>query len=230
MCGANPRVLWFLLCLLVPGLWGCSPSQYPSLAADVGSAFSNFEAFTACRSKMKLIILAFPLFLQGYFGKRFLCFVSPCSFQVWSLPFSVWVYSNCVPCWEGRGEQRKLHLLFLSLTHSEVWLTAWFRKGGTYFMERTWSPLGPVLKLHLQQPGVNRNCQYFEFGIGTGAVEYFFFSSFFFNTNWSGPLSQSRGNTYIVKQKILCQGSYLISVRFTNEFYIVEFILLSGAF
>lgn len=47
-------------------------------------------------------------------------------------------------------------------------------------MERTWSPLGPVLKLHLQQPGVNRNCQYFEFGIGTGAVEYFFFSSFFF--------------------------------------------------
>lgn len=31
-------------------------------------------------------------------------------------------------------------------------------------------------------------------------------------------------------EKILCQGSYLISVRFTNEFYIGELILLSGAF
>lgn len=101
---------------------------------------------------MKLIILAFPLyFFQGYFEKRFLCFISlvlaPFKFEAFpSLCESAVIVC---PAGRGEGEQRKLHLLFLSLTHSEVWLTALFGKEGAYFMEGTWFPLGPVLKLHL---------------------------------------------------------------------------------
>lgn len=135
----------------------------------------------------------------------------------------MWVCSNCVPCWEGRRRAEEASPS-VPLSHTQ-WGVAdsFIWEGGCIFHGRNLVPTGASVEV---TPGVNRNWQYFELGIGTGAVEFIFF----FNINWSGPLSQSRCTIYVVKQKILWQGSYLISVRFTNEFCVVELILVSGAF
>lgn len=179
MCGENPSVLWFL------SVSPCPRSlrwlEYPSRAADAGDALSIFWAFTACGSKMELMILASSesnvCYFRDFLGKRFLCFIrlvlSP--FKL-SLSLSFWPTVILPPAESGEGEQKgpwsriglhswpspvdMLHLLFLFPSCTErcgwqcvSWVNLW--KLSVYFMEETWSILESVLSVFERDPGAH---------------------------------------------------------------------------